>query len=140
MRILRLVGLIIGAVIVAFLIREVGWANMTHSLGILRWGYVLVLLYPITWIFLNTAGWERAMHVQFAKVSLFRLAAVRISGETFNSLLPSGYVGGEPLKAKLLSRWVPAHEATSSVLIAKAAQSIGLVFFVGIGLTLGTTR
>ena len=65
------------------------------------------------------------------------LAAIRMAGETFNSLLPSSYVGGEPVKAKLLSATVPLREATSSVLIAKAAQSIGLLFYIGLGLALG---
>jgi uncharacterized protein (TIRG00374 family) len=65
------------------------------------------------------------------------MASIRVAGETFNSLLPSGYVGGEPLKAKLLSNAVPMQEAASSVLIAKASQSIGLMLFLGLGLTLG---
>jgi uncharacterized protein (TIRG00374 family) len=59
-----------------------------------------------------------------------------MAGEAFNSLLPSSYVAGEPLKAKLLSNWMPFHEAASSVLIAKSAQSIGMALFLGLGLTL----
>ncbi len=140
MKIIRFVGVVIGMIIVYVLIREVGWANIQRSLGMLGWGYGLVVLYPILWILSNTAGWRMALHKQFATISLWRLAGIRLSGETFNSLLPSGYVGGEPLKAKLLSRWIPINEAASSVLIAKAAQSIGLVLFVGLGLTLGGNK
>ncbi len=141
MKIIRIIGVIIGGVIVTILIREVGWEQIEHSLGMLGWGYTVVIAYPVTWILLNTVGWRMALHDQYARLlSIGRLAQIRLSGETFNSLLPSGYVGGEPLKAKLLSRWIPIYEATSSVLIAKAAQSVGLVFFVGLGLTLGRTE
>lgn len=137
---LRILGVLIGLSIAGYLLHEVGWSSIKHSLGMLRWGYVPVLIYPASWILLNTQGWRWAMHERFSKTPLFRLAGIRVAGETFNSLLPSGYVGGEPLKAKLLAREMPFAEATSSVLIAKAAQSIGLVLFVGIGLTLGTRQ
>ncbi len=140
MKIFRIVGVIVGIGIVSVLIHEVGWAKISHSLSMLGWGYVIVIAYPISWILLNTAGWGMALHEQFSRLPFFRLVQIRLAGETFNSLLPSGYVGGEPFKVKLLSRWIPAHEAVSSVLIAKAAQSIGLVLFVGVGLTFGTKR
>lgn len=138
MKVVRILGVVIGIAIVVFIIHEVGWSKIEHSLGLLGWGYGIVIVYPLSWILLNTAGWRMALHAQYAKQQpLRRLMQIRLAGETFNSLLPSGYVGGEPLKAKLLARWIPMHEAASSVLIAKAAQSVGLVFFVGLGLTLG---
>jgi uncharacterized protein (TIRG00374 family) len=140
MKIIRVVGVIIGGLIVAVLIREVGWVHIRHSLSMLGWGYVVVLFYPLSWILLNTAGWRMALHKQYAKLALFKMAQIRLAGETFNSMLPSGYIGGEPLKAKLLSRWIPLHESASSVLIAKAAQSVGLVLFVGLGLIFGGNK
>lgn len=140
MKIVRILGVAIGLGIVAYLLQEVGWPSIRHSLGMLRWGYLPVLAYPISWMLLNTAGWRSAMHAQYQKLPLIHLARIRVAGETFNSLLPSGYVGGEPLKARLVSQDMPVAEAVSSVLIAKAAQSIGLVLFVGIGLTLGTRQ
>ncbi len=137
MKIIRILGVIIGIAIVTLIIHEVGWSKIEYSLGMLGWGYVIVIIYPISWILLNTGGWRMALHAQYARLPLARLAQIRLAGETFNSLLPSGYVGGEPLKAKLLSKWIPMHEAASSVLIAKAAQSVGLVLFVGLGSGIG---
>jgi uncharacterized protein (TIRG00374 family) len=137
MKVFRWVGVLIGLSIAGYLMHEVGLGAIRHTLGLLGWGYTVVLAYPITWILLNTAGWRSALPRAYGALSLTYLASIRVAGETFNSLLPSGYVGGEPLKAKLLSREMPMREAASSVLIAKAAQSVGLVFFVGIGLSLG---
>ena len=140
MKVIRLLGVIIGILIIVFLIREVGWDKIRHSLGMLGWGYGVVLVYPLSWILLNTAGWRMALHKQYSHQRLFKMAQIRLAGETFNSMLPSGYIGGEPLKAKLLSKWIPMHESASSVLIAKAAQSIGLVLFVGLGLIFGGNK
>lgn len=137
MHLIRVIGILIGVVIVTVLIHEVGWASIERSLGLLGWGYVIVILYPLSWMTLNTLGWRMALHAQYARLSLWLMMQIRTAGEAFNALLPSGYVGGEPLKAKLLSQSIPMPEAASSVFIAKAAQSIGLVVFVGLGLTVG---
>ena len=127
----------IGLSIVGYLVHEVGWHSIRETFGLLEWGYLVVLIYPVTWILFNTVGWRFALHAAYAKIPLGRMAGIRVAGETFNSLLPSGYVGGEPLKVKLLSNSVPGKEALASVLIAKAAQSMGLVLYVGLGLALG---
>ena len=140
MQLFRILGVIVGVGIVTFLIHQVGWAQISLSLSLLGWGYAIVIVYPISWILLNTAGWRMALHKQFTRLPFLSLVQTRLAGETFNSLLPSGYVGGEPFKVKLLSRWIPTPEAASSVLIAKAAQSIALVIFVGLGLTMGKRR
>lgn len=140
MKIARRVGIVAGVVLAITLFRQVGMAEIRHTLGLLTWGYGLVLIYPLVWVLLNTAGWRWSLSARYGSFPLFHLAQIRVAGETFNSLLPSGYVGGEPLKAKLLGRALPLREAASSVLIAKSAQSIALVFFVGIGLTLGRNR
>jgi glycosyltransferase 2 family protein len=137
MKYFRILGVLIGLSVAAFLIHKVGLASVRQSLGLLRWGYLFVILYPMSWMLLNTVGWWWAIHKPFQRIRLVRLAMIRLAGETFNSLLPSGYVGGEPLKAALLGRTIPLREATSSVLISKSAQSIAMILFVGVGLTAG---
>jgi uncharacterized protein (TIRG00374 family) len=137
MKLLRLLGILFGAALVFLLLRQVGITPVLITLRLLGWGYLIVLVYPITWMLCNTMGWRMACHPESLRVGIGKLLAIRLAGETFNSLLPSGYVGGEPVKAKLLSQSMPLREATSSVLIAKAAQSIGLLLFIGLGLTIG---
>jgi uncharacterized membrane protein YbhN (UPF0104 family) len=136
MRSLRLLGLLAGTWMVVYLVREVGWASIRETLSLLGWRYAVVLAYPLTWISLNTVAWRYACHAGARVPPLLTLGQLRVAGETFNSLLPSGYVGGEPIKARLLARSMPLHEAASSVLVAKAAQSVALVIYLGLGLTL----
>jgi uncharacterized protein (TIRG00374 family) len=134
MKFLRIVAVLIGLSLAGYLLHQVGLGEVRHSLGLLGWGYILILAYPAVGTFFNTSGWRSTLRSYVPFSLLFR---IRVAGETFNSLLPSGYVGGEPLKIKLLSRRIPGSEATSSVLIAKAGQSVALVFFVTLGLTIG---
>ncbi|UPT75413.1 MAG: lysylphosphatidylglycerol synthase domain-containing protein [Elusimicrobiota bacterium] len=56
-----------------------------------------------------------------------------------NVLLPSG-LGGEPLKAAALARWVSAPAAMSSVAVAKAAQTAALLAFIAAGAGLAAGR
>jgi len=137
MKLVRWVGLCIGLLIIGFLIHQVGWVAIETSLSLLGWSYAIVLIYPLTWISLNARGWKAMVDVHHPEIPFKKLFQIRLAGESFNALLPSGYVGGEPLKAKLLARDMPLREAAASVLMAKAAQSVGLVLFIGLGLTLG---
>jgi glycosyltransferase 2 family protein len=137
MKYLRILGLLIGVVLILLLGHQVGWASIRETLTLLGWNYLIVLVYPLTWMTLNTAGWYYARHPSSPPIPFRVMAEIRIAGETFNSLLPSSYVGGEPVKAKLLSTWTPLREATASVMIAKAGQSVGLLLFIGLGLAIG---
>lgn len=134
---LRAAGLVLGLCIVGFLIHQVGWAPIANSFTLLGWGYIVVLVYPIIWMTFNSLGWSTVVKRRHPHVQFKTLWLIRTAGESFNALLPSGYVGGEPLKAKLLSRSMPLRDAAASVLMAKAAQSVALVLFVGFGLTVG---
>lgn len=133
----RWIGVVVGLGMVTLLLRAVGWPAVRQTLEWLGWGYAIVLVYPLSWILLNAFSWQQALPLGQKKVPFFRLTAMRMAGESFNSLLPSGYVGGEPLKARLLADWMPASEAASSVLVAKAAQSVAMVIFAVLGLAAG---
>jgi uncharacterized protein (TIRG00374 family) len=137
MKLLRFLGILLGLSLISLLIYEVGWIPIKTTLSLLGWSFPIVLAYPVVWMSLNTTGWYFARNPKNPAAPYWILFKIRLAGETFNSLLPSSYVGGEPIKAKLLSAWMPLREATSSVLIAKAAQSIAMLFFIGLGLTLG---
>lgn len=136
MKYLRFLGVLVGLSLLGYLFHRVGWTLIRQSLSWLGWKYSIVLASALVWDWANTIGFEKAFRKPLLKTSFAKLFQIRLVGETFNALLPSGYVGGEPIKAKLLSRDMPLHEATSSLLIAKVAQSIALVIYMVLGLTL----
>jgi uncharacterized protein (TIRG00374 family) len=58
-----------------------------------------------------------------------------------NLTTPAGYIGGEPLKAYLLSKHhVPMVEGLASVVIAKTTKTIAEVLFILLGITLAFWR
>ena len=61
----------------------------------------------------------------------------KTAGEVVNLTTPAGYIGGEPLKAYLLTKHhVPMVEGLASVVIAKTTKTIAEVLFILLGITL----
>jgi uncharacterized protein (TIRG00374 family) len=135
MKLFRLLGILIGLSLLGYLFHQVGLSWIRQSMGWLGWGYPIVLGSALLWDLVNTVGFQKAFPAKSLKISFLKLFEIRLVGETFNSLLPSGYIGGEPLKVKFLAADMPLHEASSSVLIAKVSQSLSLVLYLILGLT-----
>lgn len=133
----RWLGLAAGVALVGLLFHHVGWASVQESLTRVGWNYLLILTFPLTWNLLNTKGLASVVVGHHFRMPLAMIWRVRLAGEAFNSLLPSGYLGGEPVKATLLTSRMPLRQATSVILIAKSAQSVAMVPYIGLGFLLG---
>ena len=70
-------------------------------------------------------------------IPFWRVLAIRTAGEVVNMTTPTAYVGGEPLKAYLLTKHhVPMVEGLASVVIAKTTKTIAEVVFILMGIAL----
>jgi uncharacterized membrane protein YbhN (UPF0104 family) len=69
---------------------------------------------------------------------LYRLWKVRMVGEALNLVIPSGSLGGEPVKAVLLKRGhgVGYREGAASLFIARTVNILTLVAFGAVGFAL----
>lgn len=107
------------------------WANV-QKLGWLA--PVIVLPYLLVYL-LDTWGWYLAFGKYAAVKPRFpTLFRVRWAGEAVNNVIPSGYVGGEAVKAYLLhKRGVPGLTCGTSVVASKTCQVIAQVAFIGLG-------
>lgn len=107
------------------------WANV-QKLG---WFAPVILLPYLLVYLLDTWGW----YLAFGKYAAVRprfltLFRVRWAGEAVNNVIPSGYVGGEAVKAYLLhKRGVPGLTCGTSVVASKTCQVIAQVAFIGLG-------
>jgi hypothetical protein len=93
------------------------------------WGVLLVLALEGITLAISTLAW-RATLPRRAEIPFPSLYAMRVAGDTVNSLAPAAVVGGEVLRARLLAAYVPAGAAIASVSLAALAQCIGQVLFV----------
>src|SRR6185436_11565804 len=99
---------------------------------------LVVLLIPSTIMYVVEAyGWKITLGPSAKNIPFWRVLAIRTAGETVNMTTPTAYVGGEPLKAYLLTKHhVPIVEGLASVVIAKTTMTIAEVGFILMGIAL----
>ena len=136
---LRWTLLLLGLALFGWFIYQAGPAEILASVRRLGWlAFVVPLPFFLVYLF-DTWAWYLAFGVSRpAFTTLFR---VRWAGEAVNSLIPSGYVGGEALKAYLLhKRGVPGVTASTSVVVSKTCQVLAQVVFIGVGAALAQSH
>ena len=103
---------------------------------------LLVMLIPSTIMYAVEAyGWKVTLGPSAKDIPFWRVLAIKTAGEVVNLTTPAGYIGGEPLKAYLLSKHhVPMVEGLASVVIAKTTKTIAEVLFILLGITLAFWR
>ena len=109
------------------------WRQVSH----LQWRFLLVLLFYLVIFGLDTLGWRSALSPR-ANVRWDHLFKIRLAGEAVNYVTPTAWVGGEPVKAHLLSKryGIPFSDGIASVVIAKTTFSISMFLFILTGIAL----
>lgn len=126
---LALVG---GLLLFLWLLRRIGLGVIARSLNQVGWGFAAILALESVVVVLATLGWRQTLPPD-RRVPFGSLLAIRLAGDSVNALAPAAVVGGELVKAGLLSRYVPGTEALGSVGLAAMTQFLAQVFFVGFG-------
>lgn len=102
-------------------------------------GMALVLgLYLLAFL-VDTLTWQLAIpSAPLDTRWLYRTFKVRMVGEAFNSALPAGGMGGEPVKAALLKAHygIGYREGAASLVVAKTVNLIALLLFLCVGFVL----
>ncbi len=130
---------ILGLGLVIWLFWRAGPARIwgvVRSLG--GWAPLLLLPYGLVYL-IDTVGWRLAFGRDWPRGFPFaKLLRIRWAGEAVNNLVPSGYLGGEPVKVYLLRKCgISGWLGTRSVVISKTVQVLGQVLFIGLGAFLG---
>jgi putative membrane protein len=136
---LRPLSAIAGVAAIAWLIWEIGPHALLAQLRTLSWRWPLLLLPHTSVAVLDAAGWRYAFPGRLPPLPL--LVAVRLAGEAVNVTTPTATLGGEPIKAWLMTRArVPLEEGLVSVVIAKTALVVSHVGFLAAGLAVAFWR
>ena len=132
---LRWILFLLGLSLFGWFIHRAGPAEIWANVQKLGWLAPVILLPYLLVYGLDTWGW----YLAFGKYAAVRprfltLFRVRWAGEAVNNVIPSGYVGGEAVKAYLLhKRGVPGLTCGTSVVASKTCQVIAQVAFIGLG-------
>lgn len=139
----RRLGLLAGVGIFIWILAQADLPAVWAQVRGLRWGFAFIFLYYAVIFGLDTLGWKFALSRQAQrKVRWDELFRTRLAGEAFNYVTPTGYIGGEPVKAMLLSRrhGIPMADGMASVVVAKTTLVFSMLAFIllGIAVTLLT--
>ena len=130
------IGFIVGLGIVILL---VGWQGFTTVVDLLAgagWGMLLVALFIPPDLLLRAASFQ----LLFAPGRSPRFKATTLAtwiGSSVNFLLPVATVGGEFVKARILTlRAVRGVDAAASVILDKTVQALSVLFWAVIGIAI----
>jgi uncharacterized protein (TIRG00374 family) len=136
---LKLLALAFGAGLAAWLFWRADPAGVWRALKPLgAWAPLLLLPYGLVYL-VDTLGWRFTFGRHLPRSLTFgRLIRIRWAGESVNTLVPSGYLGGEAVKVFLLrqagvSGWI----GTRTVVVSKTVQTLAQVMFIALGASLG---
>ena len=134
---IRLVFLAAGVVVLGGLLWHIGlfriW-NTAERVGLVA---SCIILVPFLVVYLlDTYGWFLTLEQWASRVGFVRLFMVRMAGEAINATTPTAMLGGEPMKAYLLTRYeVPMVEGLASVVTAKTIMTLAQILYVVLGLS-----
>lgn len=134
--------LLLGFATLAVLAYEVNTQDLLQRFLALGWRAPL-LLWPYCLIAL-VDGWAYSFTLPrdgTRRPPLLSLILIRLAGESVNTLTPTAYLGGEPVKAMLLvKQGITTASSTVSVVVAKTALTVGQIVFVLLGIMLTLER
>jgi len=135
---LKLALLFAGLLVLVLIIWQIGPQRIYDAAAQLGPVALLVMLIPSTVMYaIEAYGWKVTLGPSAKDIPFWRVLAIKTAGEVVNLTTPAGYIGGEPLKAYLLTKHhVPMVEGLASVVIAKTTKTIAEVLFILLGITL----
>ena len=135
---LRAALFLFGLLTFSGLLWHIGLSRILEAVEDLGAFTVPIILVPSLLMYaLEAFGWRLTLGEYGRQISFNRIFAIRTAGEVVNMTTPTAYIGGEPLKAYMLSRYgVPLVVAMASVVTAKTTMTLAEGLFVVVGLVL----
>lgn len=132
-RLARTLFLFLGLGLLVVLVTQIDLTRVKTYLHEMGWAFPLIFLpYAVVYLY-DTLGWRFAFGPSLS-VPFHILFLTRMGGEAINNLTPFAYLGGEPVKAHLLTRFqIPIIRGMAASIIAKLLISISQFFFVILG-------
>ncbi len=134
---IKWVGALIGVGLFVWILRHADLPVVWSHVRGLHWRFGIIVLWYAVIFGLDTLGWRSALSPDSQRrVRWNELFRTRLAGEALNYVTPTAWVGGEPVKAYLLSKryGVPMTDGMASVVIAKTTFTLSMLVFIITGL------
>jgi putative membrane protein len=126
-----------GALLFIGVLVSQGLPAVLSALAVAGWGLVLVALFHLVPLVLDAAA-IRVLFAPHAAASPLRDAVLtRWAGESANSFLPAGQIGGPVLMARHLAhRGMPMGDAAAAITVTTTLQTVAQILFALLGVAL----
>ena len=135
MKLLTLIGALLGAGLTAWLLARFGFGHVLALLHQAGWGIVLVIAFHLVQVAFSAAGWRAIAGSTAPRLSLLEFCGLRWVREGVNSLLPVAQVGGEFVVTRLLKRrGMTLPRATACTICDLSTEMVTQILFTVTGL------
>ncbi|MBL6945413.1 MAG: flippase-like domain-containing protein [Rhodospirillales bacterium] len=139
MKVLKILYVLLGLGLLVWVFQEVDLSELWQVVSQVGWGIAVVLGLYFAAFLIDSYTWQLTLVCAPLNLRwLYRTWKVRMVGEVFNTVVPAGGMGGEPVKAVLLKKYygIGYREGTASLILAKTINMIALVIFLAGGFAL----
>jgi len=129
-------ALSIGVLLFVGVLASQGLPAVVDALAAAGWGLLLVALFHLLPLALDAAA-IRVLFTANSPASLSEALLVRWAGESANSLMPAGQLGGPVLMARhLAQRRMPMQDAAAVIIVSTTLQTFSQIAFALLGVVL----
>ena len=127
----------IGAAVFVALLAWQGFGSVTSTLMVAGWGLVLVAAFHLLPLALDAGAIVVMFDRDNAHRSMRAALSARWAGESVNSLLPAGQIGGPVVMARhLMQRGARLTDAAAAITVSTTMQALAQILFAVFGLGL----
>ena len=133
MRSLKILFFLTGVVLLGVIIAEIDLVEVGVQVAKVGYGILVIVGIYFVAFFVDSFSWQMTIRgVPLNGIWAYRIWKLRMIGESFNSVIPAGGMGGEPVKAAMLKTHygINLHDGAASLILAKTINVIALVIFL----------
>jgi hypothetical protein len=124
-RTIAVASTVVGVAAFAYTLAAIGAGTIEQALARVGWGFAVILLMSSAREFAKSAAWAQTFTGP-DRLSLAAAFRARLAGEALSTLLPMGFVVGEPTKAQYVDDRMPFATAFSGLILEFAFYSASL--------------
>lgn len=121
---LRLLAVVVGVALLAYLIARVGVGTVTDNLRAVGWGIVLILALGGMFHLVRAYAWRLTFRSDVRSLSIARLLGLRLISEVTGTFGLAGQMIGDGMRVSLLGLTIPMPDRISSVALDRAAYIV----------------
>jgi len=134
-RALAIASTVLGIAAFGYALTVVGVANVRQAIATAGWGFASILLLSAVRELTQAATWALTF-TGTQRLSITDAFRARMAGEALSTLLPMGFIVGEPMKAQHVDDHMPFATAFSGLMLEFAFYSASLLLLALGGLAL----